>query len=274
MATTNFLRVWVMGDIHGSILPIENFIQRNKDFFTFSPETDCIILLGDVGANYFLNNRDDKFKKKLNNFPFTFFCIRGNHESRIADVVKSNPNNWNIEIFWGNFVYTEDKYPNIKYAIDRPAIYDIKENEITYRTLIIPGAYSVDKYYRLEKGWRWFENEQLTQEEMEKGRELCKKCNNKFDIVLSHTCPICYEPTDLFFSMVNQSMVDKTMERYLGEIEFRIDYKLWLWGHYHSYRRYPMNEEDKLRVMLSAGEEVVKLNDLMANNRKTRESIY
>ena len=35
-----------------------------------------------------------------------------------------------------------------------------------------------------------------------------------------------FEPTDLFLSVVDQSTVDKTMERFLGEVEFGLDYQL------------------------------------------------
>ena len=73
---------------------------------------------------------------------------------------------------------------------------------------------------------------------MDTGRRIIKENNYKFDLVLSHTCPIIYEPKDLFLSSIDQSTVDKTMEQYLGEIEYKITYYLWLWGHFHAYRTY------------------------------------
>ena len=36
--------------------------------------------------------------------------------------------------------------------------------------------------------------------------------SDSYDLVLSHTCPIIYEPTDLFLFVVDQSTVDKTTE--------------------------------------------------------------
>lgn len=250
-----FQRIWAMADIHGSYLPIENFWRRNKDNINFSPETDCIILLGDVGANYFFNKRDKEFKKKLMHYPFTYFCIRGNHEARASVCATKDPDHWSMENFFSGSVWVENKYPNIKYAMDCPFIYNIKG----YKTLIIPGAYSVDKHYRIQRGWPWFEDEQLTQEEMNLGKEIIKR-NPAFDLILSHTCPIIYEPTDLFLSVVDQSLVDKTMERYLGEIEYNITYKLWLWGHFHDYRIYPKYENNQC-IMLSAGQEAINVQE-------------
>ncbi len=249
-----FKRIWAMGDIHGSYYPIENFWRRNKDSINFSAETDCLILLGDVGANYFFDHRDKNFKKKLNKFPFTYFCIRGNHEERITNVVSKNLSEWHQIDFFNNTAWVEQKYPNIIYAMDCPTVYNINN----YNTLIIPGAYSVDKFYRIQHQWSWFKDEQLTQDEMEQGRILLKKYNYNFDLVFSHTCPISYEPTDLFLSVINQATVDKSMERYLGEIEYNITYKLWLWGHYHSYRIYPHFQNSQC-IMLSDGEEAINI---------------
>ena len=44
-------------------------------------------------------------------------------------------------------------------------------------------------------------------------------------------------------------MVDKTTERWLGQIEFNLDYKLWMWGHFHKNRIYP-NIAGKEKIML------------------------
>mgnify|MGYP006935991031 CR=1 FL=1 len=77
----------------------------------------------------------------------------------------------------------------------------------------------MDKYYRIQRNLGWFNNEQLSEKEMEIGKELIEGYDNEFDIVLSHTCPKIYQPTDLFMPIIDQSSVDDTMERYLGEIE-------------------------------------------------------
>lgn len=257
-----FKRCWIMGDIHGSYVPIENFIRRNEDTINFSPETDLMILLGDVGLNYYKNERDVKIKKKINKYPFTYFCIRGNHEARPSICAAENPKEWEAP-YLGGPVWIEKRFPNIIYAMDCPCIYNING----YKTLVIPGAYSVDKYYRINNGWNWFEDEQLTPEEMDLGRKLIET-NPAVDLVLSHTCPSIYIPTDLFLSFVDQSTVDNTMERYLGEIEYTLDYKWWLWGHYHAFRRYPIGEDGRQRIMLSAGQEVIKLEDIEKNISK------
>ena len=235
------IHYYAIGDIHGDFKAVRDFVQRNiqlhKDIA--NGDENVLICLGDFGGNYFFNHRDEGFKKKLGKYQFTYFVIRGNHEERPSKVMEMYPDLWHTEEYFGNLVYVENQFPYIKYASDIPCIYNIAGA----KTLVIPGAFSVDKSYRLANGWGWFEGEQLTNEEMSIGLKLIKDHNNSFDLVLSHTCPIIFEPTDLFLSFVDQSMVDKTMERYLGKIEYNIDYKLWLWGHYHADRMYPEGKQ-------------------------------
>lgn len=227
-------RIFLLADVHGNWKNIRDF---NIRLIHKLDESDVIIILGDFGANFFLNERDDQFKSKLAKFKCQYFVIRGNHEERPEKLAFMNAV-WYSDIMYGNQVLVEEKYPYIKYAADFPSIYNIDG----YKTLIIPGAYSVDKYHRLQMGWPWFGEEQLTENEMDYGRFLVNKFDHKFDLVLSHTCPIIYEPADLFLSAIDQSMVDKTMERYLGELEYGMDYRLWCWGHFHEHRVYPQVE--------------------------------
>lgn len=60
---------------------------------------------------------------------------------------------------------------------------------------------------------------------------------NEIDIVLSHTCPYKYEPTEMFLPGVDQSTVDTSTEEWLGKIEEAIDYKAWFCGHWHINKR-------------------------------------
>ena len=244
----NFNKAYLIGDLHGNFKPVRSFFERCQP-----KEDDLLICLGDFSANFFFDYRDDNFKKKLGKYKVIYFVIRGNHEQRPSLLYKAAPAAWHIENFLGGNVIVENEYPYIKYAADTPFIYKLWNKNI----LTLPGAYSVDKYYRLQNGWSWFEQEQMTEDEMFMGRMIVKAEEN-WDLVLSHTCPVCYEPTDLFISSIDQSLVDKTMERYLGEIERSISYGLWCWGHYHNTRVYPQFDESN-RVMLF-NDKVLKLN--------------
>lgn len=81
---------FLIGDIHGEAGPIGYFYNQNKDRLKLDDFKNNIILLGDVCCNYYVNSRDKRFKKDLSVYPFTYICLRGNHESRVTDVVAKN----------------------------------------------------------------------------------------------------------------------------------------------------------------------------------------
>lgn len=240
-------RVFIMGDLHGDFAPIRDFCTLMNSSYDDSyriHEGDVLILLGDLGVNFFLNHRDKKFKERLGKYGLTYFVIRGNHDMRPSEIFRKNPQDWDMQTFFGGGVYVEKAYPYIKYALDIPFQYNINGHSV----LTYPGAYSVDKYHRLKNGWTWFEDEQPNEAEKLIGKLLAESAPY-WDIILSHTCPKIYTPADLFLSGVDQSLVDDSMERYLGEIERKIDYKLWCWGHFHATRIYPRFDQSD-RVML------------------------
>jgi len=100
--------------------------------------------------------------------------------------------------------------------------------------MVIGGAYSVDKYFRLANGYNWYESEQPTIETKEKVKKKLKDLNNKIDIILTHTCPYKYLPREMFLSGIDESTVDNDTEHFLDEIEKTTDYNLWYCGHYHT----------------------------------------
>ena len=215
--------IYITGDTH-------------RDFSrVYKLKKDCdnmLIVLGDVGINYYLNEEDKNCKEYLKKLKLKLFCVRGNHEERPENIA----NYKEVEMFGGK-VFIEEEYPNLIFAKDGET-YNIDGKKI----LVIGGAYSVDKQYRLLHGYKWFKDEQLTKEEMDTILEKVK--GKHFDIVLTHTCPYKYEPREVFMQGLDQSKVDKSMEHFLDEIEENISYDKWYCGHYHTEK-----QVDKLEFM-------------------------
>lgn len=248
---------FLIGDIHGDAAPVREFYEKNREKLSSDARENHLILLGDFGANFALRGqRDYKFKRTLSEYPFTYIALRGNHEARVQTVINLFPQQWEAVSKYGGQIYREKEFPQIEYLSDEPAVYEF----CGYKTFSIPGAYSVDKWYRLRNGWPWYEDEQLSEEERNLGREI-KRREKSFDLVISHTCPSIYEPRDLFLSGIDQSMVDDTMERYLGELEYDLDYKRWAWGHFHADRLYPWNNGKEMLMLFH--ENVVDLRKFM-----------
>lgn len=170
------------------------------------------------------------------------FTIHGNHEQRPQNISTYKEKEWN-----GGIVWYEDEYPNLLFAKDGD-IYQIEK----YRYLVLGGAYSVDKFYRLSKGYGWWEDEQPSDEI--KSRVRANLASLKADIILSHTCPLRYIPTEMFLPFIDQSTVDQSTEEWLGEIEAVIDYKAWFCGHWHIDKRI-----DKMHFLFNGWESVERI---------------
>lgn len=209
--------IYVTGDKHGDFIDVFNKSHMFK-------KEDILIVLGDSGINYYGNGRDIKLKNKLfNRLPCKLFIIRGNHENR-----PSNINSYQLCTYFGGSVYVEQEYPNLIFAVDGET-YSIEGKTFA----VLGGAYSVDKFYRIERGWKWFEDEQPNDKDKKYLIKNLEKLNWKVDYMLTHTAPYRHRPTEWFLSMIDQSSVDESTEIWLDSIEDKLDYKKWILGHYH-----------------------------------------
>ena len=227
------MKWYITGDCHGRYTRFEQIKEYETN------EVIGIICLGDFGINFYLNKNDRKMKKwlceKYSNF--IFYLVRGNHEVRPEKI----PNiEWRYDDRVKNYVWVEIEFPNIRYLLDG-GLYSFGN----YQCLCIGGAYSVDKWYRLKRAGLteetnipqksgWFQDEQLTTKEM---LEISYDVKDlEVDFVFTHTSPLSYEPSDLFLNFVDQSTVDKSMEKWLDEIKEIVYWNTWCFGHYHADR--------------------------------------
>ncbi len=229
--------VYFTGDIHGFPLRVIHFAEKFQ-----LTENDTIVILGDVGMNYFLNERDEEAKNHLNSIKPKVLCIHGNHEARPETIDTYHFEDWN-----GGKVWIEDKFPNLKFAKDGE-IYEIEG----LKYIAIGGAYSVDKHYRLARGYGWWQDEQPSDQIKAYVEKQIK--DKSLDIVLSHTCPFRYEPTEVFLSGIDQSTVDTSTEKWLEKIESALDYKAWFCGHWHTNKRI-----DKIHFLFESWETIDNL---------------
>ena len=233
------IKNWLLrGDTHGNFLWLLDGKLNN-----YKPEETAIIILGDAGFDFYLNKTDERKKKEVDARGYYIYWLRGNHEARPQDV------NGYEKIFDENVhgvVYCDPRYPHLRAFLDY-GLYDIAD----YTCYVIGGAYSVDKYYRLERAMMteetndpkksgWWNNELLTKDEMYHATEQLytfKDMGKHIDFVFSHTCPTRWLPTDMFLDFVDQSTVDHSMEdwmdSWIDDIHIGI---AWCFGHFHADR--------------------------------------
>ena len=234
--------VYITGDIHGDPRRLKLFFLAPNGQAGIQEPGDTVIILGDAGFNYFGDNRDRIKKETLHRYGnrTEYLCIHGNHEMRPQNIPAYHERLWH-----GGIVYIEDEFPNLLFAKDGE-IYDIDGHSC----LVIGGAYSIDKEYRLLYGYPWFPDEQPDEGIKARVEERIRALNYKVDVVISHTCPRKYEPVEVFLDGVDQAMVDKSTEDWLDSIEDRLDYKRWYCGHYHTEKVI-----DRLRFLYESIEE-------------------
>ena len=232
--------VYITGDIHGEVYRVSEMIEK----YEITPN-DIIVILGDVGMNYYGNKHGDRRnKKRLNNFGIPILCIHGNHEMRPETLITYREEPW-----MGGTVYFEEEFPNLFFAKDGE-IYDLEG----IKAIAIGGAYSVDKWYRLQRNIHWFPDEQPSVEIKTRVEKKLDDLGWQIDAVLTHTCPYGYIPREAFMSCVDQSTVDNSTELWLDTLEKKLNYKAWYCGHWHIEKRI-----DKIHFLFESVETVSSL---------------
>lgn len=226
-----------MGDIHGSLDNLYNWIDQ-------LPELDDthfqnVITLGDVGLRYGGRDYGKSIRRAMSfHDNLIWHIMRGNHDDRYFRYAEEHPTKYTVQEFAQYAV--ENKHSNILYLPDGGGIRTIDRKWC----LFIPGSYSVDKWYRLENGYPYNPDEQLTEAEMKAIEDAVEKVEHPISYVFSHTCPKSWQDEfkdDLFMDCIDQSKVDETMEVWLEEkilpaIEKNNPNYHWYFGHYHDDR--------------------------------------
>lgn len=135
--------IYFSGDIHGSPWGVKRFCEKQK-----LAKDDILILLGDVGANYYGDWRDDEMKKVLAKLAPTILCIHGNHERRPWNVPGYRETVWH-----GGKVLVQDQYPNLLFARDGE-IFSL--NGLNYSEEFLDDEDTVYTDEQLEEFWSRF----------------------------------------------------------------------------------------------------------------------
>lgn len=231
------MTVYLCSDIHGDKMGYKYVIDQIEN----PKEEDIIIVCGDASLEYG-NYTMGSCRKVMSKFPGTWLIMRGNHDNTYwkNHTVETKDglvpqDGWDFSDKFFEITLYQKKYPNIHYIDDSGGIYDVDGHCIIF----YPGAYSVDKGYRIAYNLPYEYNEQLTYLQFEHLNKLTVENSNNIEFVISHTAPMFAEPLIeyLFMASIDQSTVDKTTEKWL-DIYYKhlLDgnsFKHWFFGHYH-----------------------------------------
>jgi len=185
---------------------------------------DVIVILGDVGINYFGGVEDQNFKRLLSRLEVILLCIHGNHEMR-PESLKT----YEEADRFGGVIYHEPEFPYLLFAKDGE-VYELDGK----RCIAIGGAYSVDKDVRIANDWGWWPDEQPSDEIKERVEARLDTEKWNIDIVFSHTCPYKYIPHEKHIPGIDPRTVDNRTEKWLDTIEDKLTYSRWYCGHFHT----------------------------------------
>jgi len=255
-------RIYTIGDLHGGedgssmFLETKRFPEQKK-----LTKLDVLIQLGDFGYIWYYDEYTKEYRKDLNfiktliNRKFTTLIIDGNHEN--FDLIYKLPiiekwggkvreykindkslyiairgevyiiNNKKIFTFGGAQSSCKSERCSLEDYLNGKEYYKKRNNEY------IAGKRNYKKKYK-SKDINWWSQELPTKEEYENGIKNLEKNNWQVDYVFSHNCPI--EIGKDIMIQANQFCEKKIscpVAKYLEEIEDKLEFKEWHFGHYH-----------------------------------------
>lgn len=212
------MAIYFTGDTHGGIdtrkLNTKNFPEGKS-----LSKRDYLVVTGDFGiwndkqSMNFLNWLD---KTKT----FTVLFVEGNHED--YTFLKTFP-------LIDKFNNKVRKINDSVYQLLRGEIYNIEG----YDFFAFGGARSIDKFSaRRQEGIDWFPEEESTYLEENNALTNLEKNGNKVDFIITHTCAksTLDELSKLFGFYVEDY---DNQSKFFEELKNTIEYKGWLFGHFH-----------------------------------------
>lgn len=254
--------IYLTGDTHGEFARFSNRQMRSSGFELASD--DYMIVCGDLGLCW---SPDRTFAYNCRFFeekPYTVLWVQGNHEN--YDMIREYP----LEEWHGGKVrhIVRDKVILLErgqvfriegktfFTFGGASSHDIQggildRNDPDFRRKV-KQARIKDLSYRILRE-SWWPEELPSKEEMSEGIKNLGKVDNEVDYIITHCCgtgvqkvldpgPGClYEPD--------------VLTDYFDQIEERVQYKHWYFGHYHEDVEVDSKHTVLYRAMISLEDE-------------------
>lgn len=207
-------RVFITGDVHGS-----SEIGRLAKTFALGrklDKDDYLIICGDFGLVWADCSEYNYWLRWLDKKPFTTLFVDGNHEN--FDMLES----MEVEGWRGGLVH---RVNDSVLHLMRGQLFDIAGRSF----FCLGGARSVDKARRTPHK-SWWPQEIPSVEERSAAWAALESCGWKVDYVLTHCAASNVQ------HRLNPTYENDELTRFLFEVERRLDYRHWFFGHYHEDR--------------------------------------
>lgn len=208
--------IYITGDKHGACQLVDLSAANWPEGQSLS-KNDYLIIAGDFGGVFYGGTKDAKVLDFYDSCPWTTLFIDGNHEN--SDLLGQYPvSQWH----GGKVQYIR---PSLIHLM-RGQVYTIDDN--TFFTM--GGASSIDRDYRIE-GESWWKNELPSGDEYYEADKNLMANDNRVDYVITHCCSA--RQYYRFAAVHFNSFVRDNLTDYLDELEKRLSFKHWYYGHHH-----------------------------------------
>ena len=236
--------IYITGDTHGEYKRFSK-CKLLTEGVTLTQD-DYVIICGDLGLCW---ERNATFEYECGIFaqrPFTVLWVQGNHEN--YDMISEfEIEEWNggkvrhiirdkvILLERGQVFTIEGK---TFFTFGGASSHDIQggilEREDPNFKLKVKRARDRGLPYRI-LGESWWPQELPTQEEMQEGMRNLEKVNFKVDYVITHCCANAIQ--NVLDLEPGKLLSEDILTDYFQQIEDRLEYQDWYFGHYHMNRR-------------------------------------
>lgn len=204
--------IYITGDTHGERERFAPHRLPGEENWTCE---DILIICGDFGYIFFDTEEERRFLEQLGRKRYTICFCDGNHENFPA-IYRYPREEWN-----GGQVHRI--CPNVLHLM-RGQVYELQG----CRFFVMGGAYSIDKYRRVE-GFSWWPQELPEEEEYAEAERNLQRTGYQVDYVITHTAP----PDVIRLMGFYPDSHDKKLVDFLGRVSDRLVFRRWFFGHWH-----------------------------------------
>ena len=205
-------RIFVTGDTHGSI-DVRKLGSKEWPEGRTLDRDDYVVVCGDFGCVWGGPQKDRYWLDWVEDKPFTTLFVDGNHEN--FDLLDA------MDVVEWHGGHVHEVRPHVRHLM-RGQVFDLHGRSF----FAMGGARSHDMEYRLPR-ISWWEQELPTLEEMDAAWQMLDAHGWQVDYVLTHCAAANIQ------HRVNPTYVDDALTTFLFDVERRLDYRHWFFGHYH-----------------------------------------
>lgn len=211
-------RIYITGDTHCDIdwnkLNTSNFPEQKQ-----MTKDDYVIIAGDFGGVWGMDNTDRYIIKTYENRNFTTLFVDGNHENH--DALDQYP----VEQWHGGKIH---RISDTVIHLMRGQVFDIDGRKI----FTMGGAQSTDKAYRKE-GVSWWARELPSDAEYDEAIRNLQTHDFKVNYIVTHCAPEDYAYDYTCMDVARN--LNRLTAFFSGLItDYDISYDAWYFGHYHT----------------------------------------